>query len=212
VSHREAGERTPEVLIPPDPTVQALQEAARSCQGCGLWRDATQTVFGEGTQRASVMLVGEQPGDREDIEGRPFVGPAGKLLDRALEEAGIDRKKVYVTNVVKHFKWTPKGKRRLHKRPNAEEISACMPWLEAEIAVVQPKILVCLGATAAQALLGKSFRVSQQHGELMEGPGYKIMATMHPSSILRLQDEQDRELQTRDLVDDLTAAANVLNH
>jgi uracil-DNA glycosylase len=205
-----AGERTPEALMPENPTVRALQEAARSCQGCGLWRDATQTVFGEGTESASVMLVGEQPGDREDIDGRPFVGPAGKLLDRALEEAGIDRKKVYVTNVVKHFKWTPKGKRRLHKRPNTEEISACMPWLEAEIAVVQPRILVCLGATAAQALLGRSFRVSQQHGVLIEGPGYKIMATMHPSSILRLQDEEDRQLQTKDLVEDLRAAAKVM--
>jgi uracil-DNA glycosylase len=205
-----SGERTPEALIPADPTVAALQEAARVCRGCGLWRDATQTVFGEGEEGASVMLVGEQPGDREDLDGRPFVGPAGRLLDRALEEAGIERPKVYVTNVVKHFKWTPKGKRRLHKRPNAEEISACMPWLEAEMAVVKPRVVICLGATAAQALLGRSFRVTERHGELMEGPGYRIMATMHPSSILRLQDEEDKQLQMRALVEDLTVAAKLV--
>src|SRR5207249_514950 len=180
-------------LIPKRPTLASLREAADGCRACPLWRSANQTVFGEGAKEAEVMLVGEQPGDREDLSGRPFVGPAGKLLDRALEEAGIDRRKVYVTNVVKHFKWTPGGKRRLHEKPNAREIAACRPWLEAELAVLKPDVLVCLGATAAQALLGKSFKVTQMRGEILQHELVRaIMATVHPSSILRAPDEETR--------------------
>src|SRR5919206_1186491 len=173
-------------LIPDRPDLGALRSAAAGCTACDLFRDATQTVFGEGTPGAEVMLVGEQPGDGEDREGRPFVGPAGRMLDQALEEAGIDRKLAYVTNVVKHFKWTPRGKRRLHEKPNAREIAACRPWLEAELAVLKPEVLVCLGATAAQALLGREFRVSQQRGQFIQSPWARyVMATVHPSSILR---------------------------
>ncbi|MDQ4149476.1 MAG: UdgX family uracil-DNA binding protein [Actinomycetota bacterium] len=204
-------DRRPQALIPPSPTVEALREAAQLCQGCDLWRNATQAVFGEGGPEATVMLVGEQPGDREDLSGHPFVGPAGKLLDRALEEAGIERDKVYVTNAVKHFKWMPRGKKRLHKKPNAEEIAACRPWLDAEIALIGPELVVCLGATAAQALLGRAFRVTESHGQILDGPGdFQVMATMHPSSILRAQSDEDREAQMRVLVEDLTNAARFL--
>ena len=165
-------------------------------------------MFGEGAQHASVMFVGEQPGDREDIEGKPFVGPAGRLLDEALEEAGIDRKRVYITNAVKHFKWKPQGKRRLHQKPNAAEISACRPWLDAEIAVIKPRILVLLGATAAQALLGRDFRVSLQRGQFIERPGLPLMmATVHPSSILRAPDEESREIEMQAFVQDLKRLA-----
>src|SRR5256885_7227197 len=157
-------------LIPPRPTLPSLQRAAAGCKACDLWKTGTQTVFGEGPTYARIMFVGEQPGDREDRAGRPFVGPAGLLLDRALVEAGINRDEVYVTNAVKHFKWEPKGKRRIHKKPNSREILACRPWLDAELDVLQPKVVVCLGATAAQALLGKDFRVSQQRGEFIESP------------------------------------------
>ncbi len=155
-------------LVPERPTLPKLRDTAKGCQACELWKRGTQTVFGEGTREAEVIFVGEQPGDKEDLAGRPFVGPAGWLLDKCLAEAGIDRKLVYVTNVVKHFKWEPRGKRRIHKKPNAIEIAACRPWLDAEIAVVKPKVIVCLGATAAQALLGKSFRVTQQRGKLLK--------------------------------------------
>ena len=151
-------------LVPPRPSLPSLREAAAGCRACPLWRTGEQTVFGEGRAGARAMLVGEQPGDREDVEGRPFVGPAGRLLDEALEEAGIDRSLAYVTNVVKHFKWTPRGKRRIHQKPNWGEIAACRPWLDAELAVVRPAVLVCLGATAAQALLGRQFRVTRQRG------------------------------------------------
>src|SRR3954464_4730755 len=161
----ETGDASP--LIPHRPTVSKLQEAARGCRACPLWRTGTQTVFGEGSRTAKVVFVGEQPGNDEDLAGKPFVGPAGKLLDKALIEAGIHRKEVYVTNVVKHFKWEPKGKRRLHKKPNGREIAACRPWLEAELSVLKPEVLVCLGATAAQALLGRTFKVTQMRGEIL---------------------------------------------
>src|SRR5436190_23982588 len=170
-------------------TLPSLRLAAATCTACDLYRTGTQTVFGEGLCEARAIFLGEQPGDSEDKIGRPFVGPAGKLLDRALEEAGIDRKLVYVTNVVKHFKWTPRGKRRLHEKPNAREIAACRPWLEAEIAVVKPRVLVLLGATAAQAILGRSFKVTQQRGQILASDlAPRVMATVHPSSLLRAPD------------------------
>jgi uracil-DNA glycosylase len=196
--------RSADQLIPPRPTLAALRGAAAPCQACDLHKTGTQTVFGEGSSRAQVMFVGEQPGDREDIEGKPFVGPAGRLLDEALLEAGIDRSSVYITNVVKHFKWKPQGKRRLHQKPNAGEINACRPWLDAEIALIKPEILVCLGATAAQALLGHDFRVSVQRGQFIERPGLPLMmATVHPSSILRASDDETRALEMRAFVQDL---------
>ena len=198
-------------LVPAQPTLPALRDAAAACTACDLWRSGTQTVFGEGAREAEVMLVGEQPGDQEDVEGRPFVGPAGRLLDRALEEAGIERGLAYVTNVVKHFKWTPRGKRRIHQKPNAAEIAACRPWLEAELAVVSPRVLVALGATAAQALFGRTFKVTQRRGELLETPLAPFAtATVHPSSILRAPDEQSREAEYAAFVDDLRAVARLI--
>jgi len=189
----------------------ALREAAAGCRACDLYKTGTQTVFGEGAGHAQVMFVGEQPGDREDREGKPFVGPAGRVLDEALVEAGIDRRHVYITNAVKHFKWKPQGKRRLHQKPNAAEINACRPWLDAEIAVVKPHLLVLLGATAAQALLGRDFRVSVQRGQLMERPGLPpMMATVHPSSILRAPDDETREIEMRAFVQDLKRVAQHL--
>ncbi|TMC29709.1 MAG: UdgX family uracil-DNA binding protein [Chloroflexi bacterium] len=188
-----------------------LKAAAAGCQACDLYKTGTQTVFGEGAGHARVMFVGEQPGDREDIEGKPFVGPAGRLLDEALRAAGIDRTQVYITNAVKHFKWKPQGKRRLHQKPNAAEIGACRPWLDAEIAVVKPHILVCLGATAAQALLGRDFRVSVQRGQFIERPGLPLMmATVHPSSILRAPDDESRDLEMQAFVADLRRLAQRL--
>lgn len=202
---------TAEPLIPPRPTVTKLRAAAATCTACHLYKNATQTVFGDGPARAPVMLVGEQPGDKEDVAGEPFVGPAGKLLDRALDEAGIDRRRVYVTNVVKHFKWEERGKRRIHKKPNLSEISACKPWLESELAVVKPKVLVCLGATAAQALLGKDFRVSRQRGEPVDSElAPFVTATIHPSSILRARDEASRATELDGFVADLRRAAGHL--
>ena len=187
-------------------SLDELRAAASGCTRCHLYERATQTVFGEGEADARLMLVGEQPGDKEDRAGAPFVGPAGKVLDRGLEASGIDRTQVYVTNVVKHFKWTAKGKVRLHQKPNAEEIAACRPWLEGEIGLVQPELVVCLGATAAQALLGRTFRVTKQRGELVDWPGHpRAMATVHPSSILRA--EERREAEFADFVDDLKAVA-----
>jgi uracil-DNA glycosylase family protein len=187
-----------------------IAEAAKGCTACHLYKNATQTVFGDGAKRALVMFVGEQPGDQEDLQGEPFVGPAGRILDRGLEEAGIDRRKVYITNVVKHFKWMPKGKRRIHKKPHSEEINACRPWLEAEIALVKPKIVVCLGATAAQALLGSSFRVTKERGRFVEWDlDPDITATVHPSSILRAKDEQ-RETEMAAFVKDLKTVSGVL--
>jgi uracil-DNA glycosylase family protein len=198
-------------LIPDRPSLRALREAAAGCRACPLWRDATQTVFGEGRRAARVVLVGEQPGDREDLAGRPFVGPAGRLLDRALEEAGVDRELAYVTNVVKHFKHTGQGKVRLHKKPSAAEIHACRPWLDAELAVLEPKVLVALGATAAQALLGSGFRVSRRRGELLDSTlAPKVLATVHPSSILRAPDEEARAVAYKGLVADLATVAGAL--
>ncbi|MDQ3878121.1 MAG: UdgX family uracil-DNA binding protein [Actinomycetota bacterium] len=199
-----------EALIPASPTLSALRSAAAGCTGCDLYKDATQTVFGDGLKKAQLMLVGEQPGDREDLAGEPFVGPAGKLLDKALEQAGIDRSAAYVTNVVKHFKWEARGKRRIHKKPNVAEIDACSPWLGAEIAVVKPRALVALGATAAQALFGKGFKVTQQRGTIFETPLAPISsATVHPSSILRGHAEE-REIQLEGLVGDLVVVAEAL--
>ena len=197
-------------LVPERPTLPKLRDAAGGCQACPLWETGTQTVFGEGAPAADVVFVGEQPGDQEDVQGRPFVGPAGKLLDKALVEAGIERDNVYVTNVVKHFKWQARGKRRIHQKPNAAEIAACRPWLDAELAVLKPRVLVCLGATAAQALLGRQFRVSQQRGELVESPlAPNVIATVHPSSILRA-DEDTREREYREFVRDLETVAQVI--
>ncbi|WP_394842801.1 UdgX family uracil-DNA binding protein [Pendulispora brunnea] len=188
-----------------------LREEAKSCQRCDLWRTGTQTVFGEGPSRAEILFIGEQPGDVEDIQGRPFVGPAGRLLDQALAEAGIDRRRVYMTNVVKHFKWTPRGKRRLHSKPNQGEITACRFWLDAELAAVKPRIIVCLGATAAQALLGKSFRVTQHRGEPVPSPlAPVVLATVHPSSLLRAPDPETRRTERARFVRDLVAVRRLL--
>ena len=199
-------------LLPDDLTLDAARDLAAGCKACDLYKRGTQTVFGEGPKRARIMLVGEQPGDAEDIAGHPFVGPAGKLLDRALEEAGIDRRIVYVTNVVKHFKWEPRGKRRIHAKPNAAEITACRPWLETEIALVKPSILVCLGATAAQALLGKSFKVSKQRGEFVDSSlAPLVTATVHPSSILRAPDDEARHDEMKHFVADLKKVAAALS-
>jgi uracil-DNA glycosylase len=198
-------------LIPERPDLGALRAAAAGCTACDLYRDATQTVFGSGAATSEVMLVGEQPGDDEDQAGRPFVGPAGRLLDQALTEAGIDRDQAYVTNVVKHFRFERRGKRRLHKKPTAEHVHACLPWLEAELAVVRPRVLVLLGATAAQALLGGSFRVSRQRGEFLDSDlAPRVLATVHPSSILRAPDEEARAQAYKGFVADLTVVAGEL--
>ena len=190
--------------VPSRPTIKKLQVAAAGCQACDLWKTGTQTVFGEGQQSSTVMFVGEQPGNSEDLEGRPFVGPAGGLLDKALVEAGIDRSKVYVTNVVKHFKWEPRGKRRIHKKPNTIEIRACRPWLEAEIAVVKPRAIICLGSTAAQAVIGPKFKVSTQRGTFVNSPlAPFVTATVHPSSILRAPSDEARHAETEKFIADL---------
>jgi DNA polymerase len=201
-------------------TLEELRAAAAGCTNCDLYQDATQTVFGEGSPEARIMLVGEQPGDKEDLAGQPFVGPAGRLLDRALKEAGIDRGDTYVTNVVKHFKFTRRGKARIHKKPNAAEVAACRPWLEAELEAVGPEVVVMLGATAAQALLGRQFRVTQQRGQFVEWPpGFGVspedlplaLATVHPSSILRAPEGVDREALMAGLVADLRVVATALH-
>jgi uracil-DNA glycosylase family protein len=197
-------------LVPEKPSLPNLREAAAGCTACPLHETGTQTVFGEGTSKAEIVFVGEQPGDQEDLQGKPFVGPAGKLFDKALEDAGIDRSQAYVTNVVKHFKWQARGKRRIHQKPNWSEIAACRPWLEAELEVIQPRVLVCLGATAAQALLGRDFRVSRQRGELVESDlAENVIATVHPSSILRA-DEDARDREYRELVRDLAKVAGLI--
>jgi len=197
-------------LFPLYASLDELREASKTCKACDLWKLGTQTVFGEGLPTAKIMLVGEQPGNQEDLEGKPFVGPAGKLLDAALEEAGIDRKKVFVTNAVKHFKWEPRGKRRIHKKPNAAEIAACRPWLAAEIAALRPKIIVCLGATAAQALFGRDFRITQHRGEFVKSTlAPHVMATVHPSSILRAPDEATREDEMKKFIVDLKKITQV---
>jgi uracil-DNA glycosylase len=204
-------EGTAAAYLPERLSLSALREAAAGCKACDLWKTGTQTVFGEGAKKSEVMLVGEQPGDYEDREGRPFVGPAGQLLDRALEQAGIDRRLAYVTNVVKHFKWQARGKRRIHQKPNWAEMTACRPWLDAELQVVKPSVLVCLGATAAQALLGRDFRVSRQRGELVDSPlAPHVLATVHPSAILRA-DEPDREAEFEAFVKDLQKVAALLD-
>jgi uracil-DNA glycosylase len=208
---RSVAAQTAASLIPEKPTLARLREAARGCRACPLWERGTQTVFGEGSRSSGALFVGEQPGDREDLEGKPFVGPAGRLLDKSLEEAGIDRSQAYVTNVVKHFKWEPRGKKRIHQKPNSLEIAACRPWLDAEIAVVKPKVVVCLGATAAQALLGPSFRVTKDRGKLLRSElAPRVMATVHPSSILRAPDDASRRLAEKAFVKDLRALARVL--
>lgn len=213
----EPGERktqrsgTAAPLIPARPTIETLRDAARNCRACPLWKTGTQTVFGEGSHEATVVFVGEQPGNDEDLAGKPFVGPAGKLLDKALVEAGIRRDAVYVTNAVKHFKWEPKGKRRIHKKPGAREIAACRPWLDAELEAMKPKVLVCLGATAAQALLGKTFLVSKRRGQLIESNlAPNVMATVHPSSILRAPDDETRHEEMEKFVADLKKVAEAI--
>ena len=214
MAKRPAGGDGPSVpdLLPQKPTLRSVKDVAAGCRACHLYKNATQTVFGEGPRKAEVMVVGEQPGDAEDLAGHPFVGPAGKLLDRALQDAGIDRRLVYVTNVVKHFKWEPRGKRRIHAKPNAGEIAACRPWLETEIALVKPRVLVCLGATAAQALLGKSFKVSQQRGRFVPSSlAPRVTATVHPSSILRSPDDHSRRLELQRFVADLRRVADELS-
>jgi uracil-DNA glycosylase len=197
-------------FLPERMSLPALREAAAGCKGCGLWQVGTQTVFGAGAKEADVMFVGEQPGDQEDRAGEPFVGPAGRLLDEALVEAGIDRSTTYVTNAVKHFKWQARGKRRIHQKPNWTEMTACRPWLEAELAVVQPRVLVLLGATAAQSLLGRQFRVTQNRGQLVESDlAEAVTATIHPSAILRGEPEQ-REAEFAAFVDDLKFVAGLI--
>jgi len=208
---RKAARETAAPLIPANPTQLKLIAAARSCRACPLWKRATQTVFGQGPLEAKVMLVGEQPGFDEDVVGQPFVGPAGKLLNKGLAAAGVSREKVYVTNVVKHFKWEPKGNLHLHKKPNTSEMAACLPWLEAEIELIKPTVLVCLGATAAQALLGRDFRVTQQRGQLVPSDlAPYVLATVHPSSILRAPDDESRHQEMARFIDDLKKVARLM--
>jgi uracil-DNA glycosylase len=198
-------------LIPARPSLPTLREAAADCRACPLWEHATQTVFGAGSRRSIVMFVGEQPGDREDREGAPFVGPAGRVFDEALDLADLDRQAAYVTNAVKHFKWEPRGKRRIHAKPSWSELAACRPWLEAELAVVRPRVLVCLGATAAQTLLGRQFRVTRQRGEWIESDlADYVTATIHPSAILRQRDDASRRREMEKFVEDLRLVASVL--
>jgi DNA polymerase len=207
-----------EPFVPEERTLPILQKAVQKCHGCDLYRDATQAVFGEletgvttTKPQVTIMMIGEQPGDHEDKEGRPFVVPAGKLLDKCLEEAAIDRSKVYVTNTVKHFKWEPRGKLRIHKKPSMKEIHACRPWLKAELETVKPKLIVCLGAVAAQSLLGSSFKITQTHGKLQEANGFPpIIATFHPSAILRARTDEDRHHQTESFIEDLREVAKIV--
>jgi uracil-DNA glycosylase family protein len=194
---------------PPDTsTLATVREAAAHCTACHLYKRATQTVFGEGPKRAAIVLVGEQPGDQEDLAGKPFVGPAGKIMDRALEDAGIDRSQVYVTNAVKHFKWEPRGKRRIHQKPNSREIAACRPWLEAELRIIRPNLVVAMGATAAQTIFGSGFRVTRERGKVLSSKlSPRVLATVHPSSLLRQPDEESREREYKNFVADLRAAS-----
>lgn len=213
VSHSQPGAAP---FVPHERSLPLLAEAIQRCRGCDLYRNATQAVFGEiesgqrkKTSNIAVMMIGEQPGDHEDQQGRPFVGPAGKLLDQCLEEAGINRDQVYVTNTVKHFKWEPRGKLRIHKKPSVKEIRACRPWLDAELETLRPKLILCLGAVAAQGLLGSAFKVTQSHGKLQQVAGLPpVMATLHPSAILRAPSEEDRRRQRATFVQDLREAAH----
>jgi DNA polymerase len=199
------------MAIPSKAGWRSLHDAAAECKACDLWKRGTQTVFGEGRITAKIMFVGEQPGNEEDLAGKPFVGPAGRLFDRALADAGIDRAAAYVTNVVKHFKWEPRGKRRIHAKPNAAEISACLPWLQAEIELIRPRVLVCLGATAAQALLGRQFRVTAERGKFVESKlAPLVTATVHPSSILRARDDETRHEEMSRFVADLKVIARAI--
>jgi uracil-DNA glycosylase family protein len=205
-------------FVPTDRALPVLREAVQRCRGCDLYQHATQAVFGEletrvtaNQPKVAIMMIGEQPGDQEDKQGRPFVGPAGKLLDKCLEEADIDRKKVYVTNAVKHFRWDPRGKLRIHKKPSMREIHACRPWLDAELEAVRPNLIVCLGATAAQSLLGSKFKITQSHGEIQEAEGLPpIIATLHPSAILRARTDEDRQRNTAIFLQDLRKAKDFL--
>jgi DNA polymerase len=200
-------------FLPQRKTLPSLRAAVQQCKGCDLWQRGTQAVFGEGKPGAEVMLVGEQPGDQEDLQGRPFVGPAGRVLDKALAAAGIDRDDVYVTNVVKHFKWEPRGKRRIHKKPSGMQIAACRPWFDEEVRAVGPKVIVCMGATAAQALLGPKFKVTQSRGKVIPGGKIPIIATVHPSSILRAPDDDTRHAEMAAFIDDLrVVAAQISEH
>ena len=204
--------RTAAEFIPLGAGLNVLRSSAKDCTACDLYKCGTQTVFGEGTSHAKVVLVGEQPGDKEDLMGKPFVGPAGKLLNSALQAAGIERSEAYVTNIVKHFKWEPRGKRRIHKKPNAMEIAACRPWFDAEVKVLKPEIVVCLGATAAQALFGRDFKVTKRRGEIIQNAGQSVMiATVHPSSILRAPDDDARHEEMRRFIDDLKIAADYIH-
>ncbi len=208
---RISPERSAASYIPPHPTRDSLRDAINACRGCDLYRRATQGVPGEGPRRARLMLVGEQPGNDEDLAGRPFVGPAGQLLDRALGEAGIARDEAYVTNVVKHFKWTPKGKRRIHEKPTAREVEACRPWFQTELDLVKPEVVVALGATAAQAILGSAFRISRERGRFVTSPlPAKVLATAHPSAVLRMPDDKARQEAMAQLIADLRVVARTL--
>jgi uracil-DNA glycosylase len=211
----DAGPREPSAapFVPNSTSLRALSEAARNCRGCDLYRTATQVVFGAGPRTARVMFVGEQPGDQEDRQGAPFVGPAGALLDKALTEAGIPRDEVYVTNAVKHFKWEPRGKRRIHKKPRLSEIKACRPWLEAEVRAIKPIVVVCLGASAAQSVLGPQFRLMQHHGQVLTSTlAERVLATIHPSAVLRAPDSEGRRAAFEMLVEDLRVVARTLQH
>jgi len=211
-SRKASRRQSADALIPARPSLPAVRSAAADCRACELWQRGTQTVFGEGPRQARLMLIGEQPGDQEDRIGRPFVGPAGQLLDRALEAAGLDRQEVYVTNVVKHFNWEPRGKWRIHKKPRPPHIAACRPWLDVELALVKPLAVICLGATAAQALLGAAFRVTQHRGEFIESPLAPIvLATVHPSSLLRAPDAETRHRETERFIDDLRLVARAIS-
>jgi uracil-DNA glycosylase family protein len=206
-----AGERSAAPFVPKTTSIRTLSAAAQGCRGCDLYKTATQVVFGEGPNNARVMFVGEQPGDQEDRQGVPFVGPAGAMLDKALEDAGIPRSDVYVTNAVKHFKWEPRGKRRIHKKPRMSEVKACRPWLEAEVRAVKPQVLVCLGATAAQSVLGSQFKLMQNRGKLLMSPlAEKVVVTIHPSAVLRAPDAEGRRQAFESLVADLKVVAKAL--
>ncbi|HEV8436927.1 MAG TPA: UdgX family uracil-DNA binding protein [Methylomirabilota bacterium] len=198
-------------FLPDQRTLTSLREAAAGCKGCELYKRGTQTVFGEGRRTAPMMMVGEQPGNDEDLAGRPFVGPAGRLLDHALTEAGLDRGDIYITNIVKHFKWKPQGKRRIHDKPNASEVEACRPWFQAELELIKPDVLVCLGATAAQAVLGRQFRISAQRGQFVPSPlAPRVFATVHPSSLLRIEDDETRHEETQRLIEEMKLVARAV--